>query len=68
MTVIEQILEGIERGRAMYGSVHGSLVPAGESDVAGAGNELCLGDNLEYMKGLIERGYEGKFRLIYTCI
>lgn len=65
MTVIEQILEGIERGRAMYGSVHGSLVPAGESDVAGAGNELCLGDNLEYMKGLIERGYEGKFRLIY---
>ena len=73
MTVIEQILEGIERGRAMYDRVHGSLATA-EISAAGsaaslaspdAGNELCLGDNLEYMKGLLERGYEGGFRLIY---
>lgn len=64
MTVIEQILEGIERGRAMYERVHGSLVPA--KDSASETNELCLGDNLEYMKDLLERGYEGKFRLIYT--
>ena len=63
MTVIEQILEGIKKGRAMYESVHGSLAPA-ESPAAGQ-NELCLGDNLDYMKGLLERGYEGKFRLIY---
>ena len=64
MTVIEQILEGIEKGRAMYERVHGSLAPAGSLD-GDMPNELCLGDNLEYMKGLLERGYEGKFRLIY---
>ena len=47
----------------MYEEVHGSLVPAGDSmaDV----NELCLGDNLEYMKDLLGRGYAGAFRLIY---
>ena len=31
MTVIEQILEGINKGRAMYDSVHGSITTAEES-------------------------------------
>ena len=63
MTTTEQILEGLKKGRAMYESVHGSLALAerGPAD----GNELCLGDNLGYMKELLERGYAGAFRLIY---
>ena len=59
----EQILEGLKKGRAMYEEVHGSLVPA--AGVPETGNELCLGDNLGYMKDLLERGYAGAFRLIY---
>ena len=59
----EQILEGLKKGRAMYEEVHGShsLAEGGVSDA----NELCLGDNLEYMKELLSRGYAGAFRLIY---
>ena len=63
MTTTEQILEGLKKGRAMYEIVHGSLTNA-ESGNAGV-NELCLGDNLEYMKDLLQRGYAGAFRLIY---
>lgn len=64
MTVIEQILEGINKGRAMYESVHGSLVTAEENSGTET-SELCLGDNLEYMKSLLERGYAEAFSLIY---
>ncbi len=64
MTVIEQILEGINKGRAMYESVHGSITTAEESGNAGK-NELCLGDNLKYMTELAGRGYTGAFSLIY---
>ena len=64
MTVIEQILEGINKGRAMYENVHGSITTAEESVIAET-SELCLGDNLEYMRQLLERGYEGAFSLIY---
>ena len=56
MTVIEQILEGINKGRAMYESVHGSITTAEEYPAADT-SELCLGDNVEYMKDLLERGY-----------
>ena len=63
MTTTEQILEGLKKGRAMYEEVHGSHSLA-EDGVTGAG-ELCLGDNLEYMKGLLSRGYADAFRLIY---
>lgn len=63
MTTTEQILEGLKKGRAMYEEVHGSHSLAAGG--AAAGNELCLGDNLEYMKGLLSRGYAGAFRLIY---
>lgn len=63
MTTTEQILEGLKKGRAMYEEVHGStsLAEVGVTDA----NELCLGDNLEYMKELLGRGYAGAFRLIY---
>ena len=64
MTVIEQILEGINKGRAMYDSVHGSITTADEIRAAET-CELCLGDNLEYMRQLLERGYAGAFSLIY---
>ena len=64
VTVIEQILDGINKGRAMYGNVHGSITTADENPCTAA-CELCLGDNLEYMKQLLERGYAGLFRLIY---
>ena len=64
MTVIDQILEGINKGRAMYGDVHGSITTVDELR-GGEACELCLGDNLEYMKQLLERGYAGAFSLIY---
>ncbi len=65
MTVIEQILEGIKKGRALYEHVQGSF-DAGTKGQGGDGlNELRLGDNLVYMKELLERGYAGSFRLIY---
>ena len=63
MTTTEQILEGLKKGRAMYEEVHGSLILGNGS--ASDTNELCLGDNLGYMKELLERGYAGAFRLIY---
>ena len=64
MTVIEQIIDGINKGRAMYESVHGSLAPEG-AIAAPEACELCLGDNLDYMKGLLGKGYNGAFRMIY---
>ena len=65
MTVIEQILLGISKGRALYEQVQGSFI-SGKSEVGSrGGNELRLGDNLEYMAELLERGYAGSYRLIY---
>ncbi len=64
MTVIEQILEGINKGRAMYDCVHGSLIRPDEKR-SDSLNELCLGDNLAYMTDLTNRGLSGAFRLIY---
>lgn len=64
MTVIEQILEGINKGRAMYDCVHGSLIRPDEKRYDSL-NELCLGDNLAYMTDLTNRGLSGAFRLIY---
>ena len=69
MTTIEQILEGIKRGRALYESVQGSVsVKKAEESADSAGealNELYLGDNLAYMNGLLEKGYGGAFKLLY---
>ena len=68
-SVIENILDGIKSGRALYeqeqGDGAGAGMPGGRPDGPGGRNELRLGDNLEYMKELLRRGYGGKFRLIY---
>ena len=54
---------------ALYEHEHGGAAaggtPGGRQDGPGGRNELRLGDNLEYMKELLRRGYGGKFRLIY---
>jgi hypothetical protein len=77
MTVIEQILEGIKNGRALYEKVPGSFhtgapghnTPSLSRSVrtmtCAPQNELRLGDNFEYMKELMARGYAGSFRMIY---
>ena len=63
MTVIEQILEGIKNGRALYEEVPGSFVTDGGKEEWT--NEIRLGDNLDYMKELLARGCAGKFSMIY---
>ncbi len=70
MTTIEQIIKGIERGRALYESVRGSVSvekddQSGELTIEARPNELFLGDNLSYMKRLMEEGYSSDFKLIY---
>lgn len=61
-SVIEQILEGIKAGRALYErSAEETLSVLDES----AASELCRGDNLTYMKKLLSEGYAGKLKLIY---
>lgn len=64
MTTIEQILEGIKKGRALYENVQGS-VSSEARDGQAFMNELCLGDNLEYMRDLCSRGFGGTLKLIY---
>ena len=62
-SVIEQILEGIKAGRSLYERLATS---DGEvKAIEAMGSELCRGDNLPYMKDLLNRGYAGKFNLIY---
>ena len=62
-SVIEQILEGIKAGKAIYERLATS---DGEVKAIDAmGSELCRGDNLAYMQELMGRGYAGKFNLIY---
>ncbi|MBR0308986.1 MAG: site-specific DNA-methyltransferase [Mogibacterium sp.] len=82
MTTIEQILEGINKGRTLYESVQGSVsaedkeAQAEDRDMRygstyeeaaqnASSGELFLGDNLDYMKDLFDRGFEGAFQLIY---
>ena len=77
MPVIENIAEGIKSGRALYERYCGGNTDSGHSghedgsrgrssqDGSFARNELRLGDNLEYMKELLGRGYAGSFRMIY---
>ena len=68
-TVIEQILEGIKAGRSLYekttGDVYSDDGLMTESAPKDSISELCRGDNLAYMKRLLESGLTGKFKLIY---
>ena len=76
MNNIEQIANGIERGRELYeemmASSQGSPFAYSEdhvySDKRSADevmSELVLGDNLMYMRWLLERGYGGRFQTLY---
>lgn len=75
MAVIEQIMQGMEKGRALYDEInnkrHAGNVRAGAAekavDTAGTetGSELFLGDNIEYMNRLMAEGYAGRFNMIY---
>ena len=79
MTVIEQILNGINKGKALYEREPGAseMTAAagagsgadsedrGDGDTAQCRSELFLGDNLEYMNRLVTEGYAGSFSLIY---
>ncbi|MBQ9273125.1 MAG: site-specific DNA-methyltransferase [Mogibacterium sp.] len=62
MTVTEQITKGIEAGRSIYESMTAVSAAGDEREEV---SELCLGDNLTYMRSLLSRGYGGAFRLIY---
>ena len=54
-------------GRGVRASGHNDGPAGTGARITGqpAPNELHLGDNLEFMKDLLKRGYGGKFRLIY---
>ena len=65
MTTIEEILEGIKKGRALYEQVQGSFDASHLARGMWDMNELYLGDNMQYMKELLKRGFAGAFRLIY---
>ena len=68
-TVIEQILEGIKAGHALYNKttedLHGDGGALTKAAAQEQTSELCRGDNLAYMRHLLESGLAGKFKLIY---
>ncbi len=73
MTIIGQISEGMKKGRALYeefrsGIDTAAMLSAAAGSAAGGDSlrsELCLGDNVSYMKRLLMTGYAGRFDLIY---
>lgn len=62
-SVIEQILEGINRGRETYKRIISDIEE--QEARADISSELCRGDNLIYMRQLVESGFAGKLSLIY---
>ena len=80
MSVIEQILSGINTGLKEFALMQTSKSIAKDKfdyaenhvynddwldDNKKITSELALSDNLEYMKYLMNNGYEGKFKLLY---
>ena len=65
MAVLDQILEGITKGRALYENVQGSFSAQSYDWSEGLNGELYLGDNAEYMRNLLRSGHAGAFSLIY---
>lgn len=62
-SVIEQILEGINRGKEIYERIVSNIEEQeAETDIP---SELCRGDNLIYMRQLVESGFAGRLKLIY---
>ena len=62
MTILEQIAGGLASGREQYRQIQENIRIKGEPD---SGSALSLSDNVEFMKQLLEDGYEGRFRTIY---
>lgn len=69
MSILADLQNGLEQGKMLAGAkvdvvfdrvAQHNPIPDEESR-----NALVLGDNLAYMQGLLENGYEGRFRLIY---
>ena len=69
MSILADLQNGLEQGKMLAGEKADAVfdrvaqhnpIPDEESR-----NALVLGDNLAYMQGLLENGYEGRFRLIY---
>lgn len=80
MKILNQIISGIENGREKYELIKkdtnflDSLFEYQEKHVYNEGTscseeiyqcELALGDNIKYMQYLLNKGYEGSFKLIY---
>ncbi|MBQ0040879.1 MAG: site-specific DNA-methyltransferase [Clostridiales bacterium] len=73
MTVIESIASGVATGRSEYEHIMAHSIDADLFEYAekhvfesrAIESELALGDNVNYMKWLLDNGYAGKFRLIY---
>lgn len=69
MSILADLQNGLEQGKMLAGAkadvvfdrvAQHNPIPDEENR-----NALVLGDNLAYMQGLLENGYEGRFRLIY---
>lgn len=68
MGILQEITKGYERGIARAEATESRSFSVLERHSYSSGepeNAICLGDNLEYMKWLIENGFEGKIKCIY---
>ena len=67
MSAIEDLLNGLKKGRERVQVTNATDFVVGErhGKKPSSENSLVWGDNLSYMKWLIQNGYAGRFRLIY---
>ena len=71
MTILEQVAEGLSRGKQEYERIMeqtdstGSLDADQYSHHVPEGSVLAHADNLEFMVRLLNEGYRGRFRTIY---
>lgn len=68
MSVLHELAIGYEEGVLLADTTRAGEYECFEEhifDRSDSGNSIVCGDNLEYMKWLLENGYAGKFKLIY---
>ncbi|MBQ6621592.1 MAG: site-specific DNA-methyltransferase [Mogibacterium sp.] len=69
MSLIQEIARGLENGRAMAASASAGAFCCAEHHVfdpsEAGGSAVACGDNLHYMKWLLDQGYAGRFQTIY---
>ena len=71
MTILEQITEGLSRGRNEYENIIKQIESGDNQDRdtsshhISEGSVLAHGDNLDFMVRLLAEGYRGRFRTIY---